>query len=78
MKWERAKGYGDILEILNNHKVIPFDFVERVKPIASLRKILVHAYLSIDRDILYRNLEKKDDFKEFERFILEFVQKDEA
>jgi uncharacterized protein YutE (UPF0331/DUF86 family)/predicted nucleotidyltransferase len=73
MKWERPKGYGDILEILANRKAIPADFAQRFSPIANLRNILVHAYLSIDHDVLYKNLDNLADFKEFEDYILKFL-----
>jgi len=73
MKWKRPKGYGDILEILANRKAIPADFADRFSPIANLRNILVHAYLSIDHDVLYKNLDNIADFKEFEGYIMKFL-----
>lgn len=54
--------------------LLPYDFAERIAPMAGFRNIVVHHYLTIDpnkvADILYHQL---DDFDEFTLYIYDYL-----
>ena len=49
--------------------VLPPDFAGRLAPIAGLRNILIHKYLTVDWDEVYTNLAKLDDLSHFANLI---------
>lgn len=56
------------------NKIIPQDFANRILPMAGLRNILVHEYSKIDLNIIYRQLQNLDDFRTFQKHIIEFLE----
>ncbi len=48
--------YEDIIEILADEKVIPFDCANDLKQIVMMRKSLMQAYVTMDHAILEKNL----------------------
>lgn len=69
----KPKDYAEVIEILGERNVLPQDFANRIVGMANLRNILVHAYLKIDRDVLYEKLGMIDDFRTFQGHILQFI-----
>lgn len=57
--------------------LLPYDFAQRIAPMAGFRNIVVHNYLSVDpakvADILYNRL---DDFREFELHIYDYLRRE--
>ncbi len=49
--------------------MLPPDFAGRLAPIAGLRNILIHKYLTVDWDEVYTNLAKLDDLSHFANLI---------
>lgn len=70
----RAEG-GEAIIALGEHRIIPIEFAQKIKPMAGFRNILVHEYLKIDRNKVYEYTGKIEDFRKFERYILEFLEK---
>jgi uncharacterized protein YutE (UPF0331/DUF86 family) len=67
--WPRPETGRDALITLGGQGVVPVPFAERIAPMAGLRNLLVHGYLTIDRRELYRHLSRVEDFSEFIRYI---------
>lgn len=66
----------DIFVVLNENKVISPRLGNRLIGIANFRNILVHDYESIDREIIYRKLQKNTpDFTDFKKEILRFLHR---
>jgi uncharacterized protein YutE (UPF0331/DUF86 family) len=66
----------DIVEILWEADVISSDLASRLQGIAGFRNILVHAYLKINRILVYENLQKGImDLEDFSREIAELLKK---
>ena len=55
--------------ILGQLKVLPMDFSKRIAAMAGFRNILVHEYVGLDWDEVYRNLQNMSDLYEFAEFV---------
>ncbi len=51
--------------ILGEMGILPIDFAKRFAPMAGFRNILVHEYLQVDWDEVYKNLQQIDDLTRF-------------
>lgn len=60
---------------LGANGAIPKDFAEKIAPMAGLRNLLVHEYLKIDPRYIYEHLQRLEDFREFSRYILKYINK---
>lgn len=66
----------DIFVVLNESKVISPRLGNRLIGIANFRNILVHDYESIDREIIYRKLQRNTpDFTDFKKEVLHFLRR---
>ena len=54
--------------------VLPPDFARRLAPIASLRNVLVHGYVSIDWDEVYESLDQLDDLVRFADLVRQWLR----
>ena len=68
--------YSDIARILAKNKVIPENFETIFIKMAGFRNIIVHEYLQIDLKRVYNNLQRLQDFREYIKYIKEFLEKD--
>jgi uncharacterized protein YutE (UPF0331/DUF86 family) len=57
----------EVFSILAKHKVIPVSLAEKLKKMAGQRNILVHEYLEIEKDIIYKTI--NDDLKDITAFV---------
>jgi uncharacterized protein YutE (UPF0331/DUF86 family) len=57
----------EIIEILEEEKVLPSDFTHRLAGIAGFRNILIHEYVKIDRARVYEYLQK--NLPQFDLFL---------
>ena len=71
--WPRPESGRDALHTLGTHGVLSARFAARIEPMAGLRNLLVHGYLSIDRRKLHGRLSRVEDFREFIRHIEAFL-----
>ena len=74
--WPRPADNTDAIIELGDKGVLPRDFAETIAGMVNFRNILVHAYLRIDRAIVYDHLNQLGDFREFEKFVLAYITED--
>ena len=73
---EAAETYRDIILLLGERGVIPKDFSQESAQMADFRNILIHLYLKIEMEEVYKNLQKApEEFTKFSQFFLEFLEK---
>ena len=69
-----AETYADCIELLSKFDYINQDLADKLMAMTGLRNILVHEYVSIDIDKLYKMLEQLDDFRQFAEAISKNIQ----
>jgi len=75
----RPENYSQILEILGQQKVLTPEFSKKIKGMAGYRNRLVHEYSKITPEEIYEIIRTRlDDFSEYCRFIVSFIEKYEA
>jgi uncharacterized protein YutE (UPF0331/DUF86 family) len=65
---EKARKPSDYYEgflILGELGILSSDFARKLAPLAGFRNILIHEYLGIDWDHVYRNLQNLEELKNF-------------
>lgn len=67
--WQRPEDSREAILTLGRQGVLPADFAQRIQGMANFRNVLVHAYLGINRDLVYDYLNRLEDFTEFSRHI---------
>ena len=75
-RWQRPEDSREAILILGRQGVIPLEFAEKISPMAQFRNVLVHAYLGINRDLVYKYLSQTDDFREFSKFVDTYLDKE--
>jgi len=68
-QWQRAEDSRESLLLLGRQGVLPTEFAQRIAGMANFRNVLVHAYLGINRNLVYDYLERLDDFRQFARYV---------
>lgn len=71
--WERPEDNGGAITLMGQRGVLSKAFAEHIIGMANCRNILVHAYLKIDRGIVFDMLTRVEDFPDFARSILEYL-----
>lgn len=62
--------------ILAENNILPESFAKKIAPVVGLRNRLVHRYEKIDVELLLNLIRKnKEDFIEYVRHLLEFIEK---
>ncbi len=64
--------YGSIIK-LGEENILTYNFAQKFAPIAGFRNILIHEYLDIDWDEVYKNLQKMDQFYKFIGYIKKWL-----
>lgn len=72
--WHRPENSADAVRLMGRQGVLTPEFAEKIVGMANFRNILVHAYLKIDRHIVYRFLNDLEDFQEFSRQLLSYLE----
>jgi len=72
---EKPRDYYEAIIRLGEAGILPFDFAQRMAPIAGFRNILVHDYLEIDWDEVYNNLQKLRHISQFMEHVKDWKQK---
>lgn len=74
--FRKAENKEDVLEILAEEKVYSQEFAEKLSGLAGFRNILVHNYVEINLDLVYKNLSNGlPIFKEYSRYIAKHIRK---
>jgi len=71
--WGKPNDSADGILLMGQKGVLDVEFAERIVGMANFRNILVHAYMNINRDIVYDHMQEIGDFYEFERQILQYL-----
>lgn len=73
-RWQKPESASEAVELLARQGVLTETFGRRIAGMANFRNILVHAYLKIDREVVYSMLDRLDDFGEFARQVLDYLE----
>jgi uncharacterized protein YutE (UPF0331/DUF86 family) len=72
--FRKAENNEDLFTILAEAKVYPAAFGEQLKGLGGFRNILVHDYININLELVYKNLKRGLPlFKTFARYIAKFI-----
>lgn len=69
------ESYVGIIESLAENNIIPKDFSEKFKELAKFRNIIVHEYLDIDYEEVYKSLQRIDELREYIKYVVEYLEK---
>lgn len=75
---EKPSDYYQAIERLGENGIVPKDFAEDLAPIAGFRNLLVHQYLEIDQEELYRYLQNLEQLYRFLEYIREWLAEEKA
>jgi len=64
--------YVEVMEVLGKINVLPKNLTEEFKELVRFRNIIVHDYLYLDYEKIYKNLGKIDRLKQFANHILKY------
>lgn len=75
--WKVRESEAEAILALAEEGIIPKEFAEKIKGMPSFRNRIIHDYLpnEFDAEKLYESLQNLDDFKEFSRFVLDWISK---
>ena len=71
--WQRPTDSREAILVMGRQGVLPKDFAEKISTMANFRNILVHAYLGINRDLVYRYLSLTSDFRDFSKHLDDYL-----
>lgn len=71
---QKPRDYYEAFLILGNIQVLPSVFAREIAPMAGFRNILIHEYVGIDWDLVYKYLQKLDDFYQYEGYIKKWIR----
>jgi len=76
--WRVRESETEAILALSEAKIIPKEFVEKIKGMPSFRNRIIHDYLPNEFDAvkLFESLQNLDDFKKFSKYILEWISED--
>lgn len=74
-RWEQPLNTKEAILALGDHEVLPELFAESIAGMAGFRNILVHGYTRIDRAVVYDHLKKLEDFRDFQKYIIDHLDK---
>jgi len=76
MNLEVPDSFQSTFIVLAKNNILPYDFAEKIAPVVGMRNRLVHRYEEINMDLFINLLQKnKDDFREYIKFINEYLNK---
>ena len=62
---EKPRDYFEAILRLGQSDILPLDFAKKLAPLAGFRNILVHDYMDINWDEVYKNLHQLNDISRF-------------
>jgi uncharacterized protein YutE (UPF0331/DUF86 family) len=62
---EKPRDYFEAILRLGESDILPLDFAKKLAPLAGFRNILVHDYMDINWDEVYKNLHQLNDISRF-------------
>lgn len=74
LKLRKPEDARDVIDILGEKGIIPDDFAYKFGPVTGFRNILVHNYVRVDLDLVYKFLkENLEDFDLFAQHISRYL-----
>ena len=70
---EKPKDYYGSIIRLGEESILPYDFAQKFAPITGFRNILIHEYLDIDWDEVYKNLQRLNQFYKFMDYVKKWL-----
>ena len=70
----RPRDYYEAILHLGELGVLPPDFAAHLAPLAGFRNILVHEYLEVDWQEVYRNLQQTGDLAQFAEMVRKWMR----
>jgi uncharacterized protein YutE (UPF0331/DUF86 family) len=77
-QWQRPEDGRDAILLLGRQGVVPLEFAEKIAPMANFQNVLVHAYLGINRELVFRYLGQLGDFRAFLQYLDAYLDPPEA
>jgi len=71
---QRPRDYYEAILRLGELGVVPPEFAAHLAPLAGFRNILVHEYLEVDWQEVYRNLQQMGDLAQFAELVREWLR----
>jgi uncharacterized protein YutE (UPF0331/DUF86 family) len=72
-KAQKPADYYEALVRMGELGVLPPDFARHLAPLAGFRNILVHEYLRLDWDEVYRHLQNLEDLQRFAAVVRQWL-----
>lgn len=67
--------YTTLIDTLGKHRIIPEDFAKKIRGMAGFRNILVHEYLEVEANEVYKCLQSGlDDFLNFVKYVKNYLK----
>lgn len=73
--WEKPADSAGAILLMGRQGVLTPEFARKIVGMANFRNILVHAYMKINRDLLYDMLRDLEDFREFARSVFAYLER---
>lgn len=70
---EKPKDYFEAIMRLGENNILPYEFAQKFSPIAGFRNILIHEYIDVDWNEVYKNLQNIEDFYQFMNHISKWL-----
>jgi len=76
--WRVRESEAEAILALSEAKIFPKEFAEKIKGMPSFRNRIIHDYLPNEFDAvkLFESLQNLDDYKNFSKYILEWISED--
>jgi uncharacterized protein YutE (UPF0331/DUF86 family) len=71
----KPRDYYEAILRLGELRVLPPDLAQRLAPIAGLRNVLIHEYVAVNWDEVYRSLQQLDDLIAFAEAIRAWLRR---
>jgi uncharacterized protein YutE (UPF0331/DUF86 family) len=75
---EKPRDYYEAIMRLGEADILPIEFATALAPIAGFRNILVHDYMDLNWDEIYKNLHRLNDIERFMENIKTWVKEQNA
>jgi len=73
----KPRDYYEAIILMGELGVLPAEFARSLARIAGFRNILVHEYLSVNWDEVYRNLQRMDDLARFAEYVRQWLLRED-
>ena len=72
---KKPQDYYEAIIRMGELAVLPADFAQKLAPLAGFRNILIHEYLSVDWDEVYKHLQDLNDIIRFAELIRKWLHR---